>query len=72
MEQPKDLVMQVEGMTCQGCVRAVTRALQRLDPNAAVDVNLESGRVRVSTTATPEAVAQALDIAGYEARAVAA
>ncbi|MBY0297967.1 MAG: heavy-metal-associated domain-containing protein [Methylobacterium sp.] len=65
-----ELLMQVEGMTCQGCVQAVTRAVQRLDPNAAVAVDLDHGRVSVTTDAQALDVAQALARAGYEARAV--
>jgi copper chaperone len=71
MEEPrKDLLMQVEGMTCQGCVNSVTKAIQRLDPGAKVEVDLEHGRVHVVTTAQTLEVAQALDAAGYEATAM--
>jgi len=71
MEEPrKDLLMQVEGMTCQGCVNAVTKAIQRLDPAAKVDVDLEHDRVHVVTTAQALEVAQALNAAGYEAQAM--
>ena len=71
MEEPrKDLLMQVEGMTCQGCVNAVTKAIQRLDPAAKVDVDLEHGRVHVVTTAQTLEVAEALNAAGYEAQAM--
>ncbi|GJD51905.1 hypothetical protein OPKNFCMD_4664 [Methylobacterium crusticola] len=64
------LMMQVEGMTCQGCVAAVTRAIQRLDPAAEVAVDLAHGRVAVTTAAQALDVAQALGKAGYEARAM--
>jgi len=71
MEEPrKDLLLQVEGMTCQGCVNSVTRAIQRLDPGARVDVDLQHGRVHVATKAQGPDVAQALFRAGYEARAM--
>lgn len=71
MEEPrKDLLMRVEGMTCQGCVNSVTKAIQRLDPGARVDVDLEHGRVHVVTKAQSVEVAQALDAAGYEAHAM--
>ena len=71
MEEPnKDLLMQVEGMTCQGCVNAVTKAIQRLDPGAKVEVDLEHGRVHVVTKAQSIVVAEALSAAGYEARAM--
>lgn len=71
MEEPrKDLLMQVDGMTCQGCVNAVTRTIQRLDPAATVEVDLEHGRVHVMTKAQSVDVAQALTRAGYEATAM--
>lgn len=71
MEEPrKDLLMQVDGMTCQGCVNAVTRTVQKLDPSASVDVDLDHGRVRVRTVAQSVDVAQALTNAGYDAHAM--
>jgi Copper chaperone len=71
MDEPrKDLLMQVEGMTCEGCVNAVTKAIQRLDPGAQVEVDLAHGRVHIHTKAQSLEVAQALNAAGYEAEAM--
>jgi copper chaperone len=71
MEEPrKELLMQVDGMTCEGCVNAVTRTVKRLDPQADVEIDLAHGRARVVTTAQSLDVAQALTKAGYEARAM--
>ena len=71
MEEPrKELLMQVDGMTCDGCVNAVTRTIQRLDPSAEVDVDLEHGRVHVVTNAQALEVSEAINRAGYEARAM--
>jgi len=71
MEEPrKELLMQVDGMTCEGCVNAVKRTIQRLDPSAQVDVDLEHGRVHVMTNAQSVDVANAITKAGYEARAM--
>ncbi|HEV2605707.1 MAG TPA: heavy metal-associated domain-containing protein [Microvirga sp.] len=71
MEEPrKDLLMQVDGMTCEGCVSAVKRTVQRLDPTAEVDVDLAHGRVHLMTNAQAVDVANALTKAGYEARAM--
>jgi copper chaperone len=66
----KDLLMQVDGMTCQGCVDAVKRTVRRLDPGAEVEVDLEHGRARIATTAQSVDVAKAITDAGYEARAM--
>ena len=66
----RDLLMQVDGMTCQGCVQAVTRAIRAVDPAAEVGVDLEHGRVRIATRIESLEVARALTQAGYEARAM--
>jgi copper chaperone len=65
-----ELLMKVDGMTCQGCVAAVTTAIGRLDPEAQVRVDLEHGRVSIVTSAQALDVAAALDKAGYEAEAM--
>jgi copper chaperone len=71
MEEPrKDLLMQVDGMTCEGCASAVTKTIRRLDPSAEVDVDLDHGRVRISTVAQSLDVAQAITKAGYDAHAM--
>jgi copper chaperone len=70
IEPRKELLMQVDGMTCQGCVDAVTKTVRRLDPAAEVDVDLAHGRAHIVTTAQSLDVAQALTKAGYEARAM--
>lgn len=59
---------QVQGMTCDHCVRAVTSELQGLPGVQGVDVELASGAVRVTSVAPldPEAVRAAIDEAGYE------
>ena len=59
---------QVQGMTCDHCVRAVSSELQGLPGVQGVDVELASGAVRVTSVAPldPEAVRAAIDEAGYE------
>jgi len=42
---------QVSGMTCQGCVNAVTRAIQRRLPGVKVSVDLPKGVVTVDAVA---------------------
>lgn len=65
----RDLLMKVEGMTCQGCVDAVTRVVRRLDPAATVAVDLDRGLARIGTRVESLDVAAALTAAGYEAGA---
>lgn len=58
----------VEGMSCQHCVRAVTQAIEDLDPSAEVTVDLADGRVDVAAASQPrEAIRLAIQEAGYRA-----
>ena len=54
------LQLLVKGMSCQHCVKGVTLAIQALDPQAQVQVDLASGQVQVQTHLTREAVATAV------------
>lgn len=56
---------QVQGMTCNHCVRAVTDAVRRVDAGAKVDIDLASGTVRVEGDAPREHLAQAIRDEGY-------
>jgi copper chaperone len=58
-------VFKIGGMTCQGCVNAVTKALKRLDPAAAVSVDLTSGRVSVEGAIERAAAERAIETAGF-------
>ncbi|HEY8578544.1 MAG TPA: heavy metal-associated domain-containing protein [Beijerinckiaceae bacterium] len=69
MSDARDIRLDVKGMTCQGCVNAVTRIVKRKDPAADVKVDLASGRIDARTTAPAEDLAAALTAGGYEARA---
>ena len=60
---------QVQGMTCQHCVRAVEDAVQTLDAQAAVKVDLPAGRVEVQSAQPREALAAAITEAGYAVQA---
>lgn len=63
--------LRVEGMTCGHCVRAITTAVQKLEPTARVDIDLASGEVRIaSTSITVAAATQAIGDAGYAVVAV--
>lgn len=62
-----DLLLRVEGMTCDGCAKAVARAIRRLDPEADIAVDRDHGRVAVTTRAHGEGIMEALTEAGYTA-----
>lgn len=55
----------VHGMTCGHCAAAVTREVLQLAGVTGVEVDVEAGRVTVTGTATADAVAAAVDEAGY-------
>ncbi|KAA2235102.1 heavy-metal-associated domain-containing protein [Salinarimonas soli] len=65
-----DLLMEVKGMTCDGCANAVRRAVQRLDAGAEVEVDRAHERVSIRTSAQALEIADAINRAGYEARAM--
>jgi len=55
----------VENMTCGGCARSVTKAIQSVDPTAVVEAD-PSARSVVVTTASPRAAIEAaLTHAGF-------
>jgi len=56
---------QVEGMSCQHCVAAVTNAIRGQDATAQVKVDLATGRVAVESTQPVDSLKAAIDEAGY-------
>ncbi|MGA7816845.1 heavy-metal-associated domain-containing protein [Caballeronia sp.] len=56
---------EVEGMSCQHCVAAVTRSIHEIDAAAQVRVDLDSGTVVVESTESTNALKEAIDEAGY-------
>lgn len=57
----------VEKMTCGHCVRAITGALQRLDPHAQVSVDLSQGTVEAHGDFSPADAVTAMAAEGYPA-----
>lgn len=57
--------LQVEGMTCQHCAAAVTKAVRAVDGDARVQVELQSARVQVASRASVEQLVAAITDAGY-------
>lgn len=58
-------IFTVTGMTCGHCEKAVTRALQGVDPAAQVQIDRAQNRVQVASTHSREALAQAIAEEGY-------
>lgn len=59
--------LHVKDMTCNHCVRVVTGTVKSVDPQASVDVDLGTGRVRIESERPRTEHAAALARAGYPA-----
>jgi copper chaperone len=59
------LSLKVTGMTCGGCINAVTRAIQAQDPQAKVQADLATQIVDLETTLSVEQASQLLTDAGF-------
>ena len=55
----------VEDMSCGHCVGRVTKSVHALDKDAKVEVDLPTKKVTIDSTADLDAIAQAIDAAGY-------
>jgi len=58
--------LQVEGMTCNHCVAAVTRSVKEIDAGATVDVDLATHKVCVDSKANIDDIKSAVAEAGYD------
>lgn len=58
----------VDGMTCQGCARAVTNAIKEAVPGADVAIDLAGGRVTVAGPVEEARIRAAIEAAGFEYR----
>ncbi|MEA3273883.1 MAG: heavy metal-associated domain-containing protein [Pseudomonadota bacterium] len=60
--------LKITGMSCQHCVKAVTDALSNVSGvTRVVAVDLDSGRATVEGDVDPQALAEAVKEAGYQA-----
>ena len=55
----------VSGMTCGGCINAVTRAIQAQDPQAKVQADLATQVVSLETSLSLDLAAQLITDAGF-------
>jgi len=56
----------VEGMTCGHCEKAVTRAIQEVDPDALIQIERDNNLVIVDSLQAPEPIAKAIAEEGYK------
>jgi Cu+-exporting ATPase len=55
----------VEDMSCKHCVGRVTKAVQEIDQEAKVDIDLPTKKVKIDSQADLDRIARAIDAAGY-------
>jgi copper chaperone len=58
-------ILDVQGMTCGHCERAVTTAIRLLDPQAEISIDRSQNRVEVNSNQPREALAEAIREEGY-------
>ena len=63
------LTLTVTGMTCEHCVKAVSKAVRAVPGAEAVAVDLDHGRVTVQGTPDEAAVRAAITEEGYDVAA---
>ena len=61
-----DNTFQVTGMTCGHCEMAVKKAIARLDPEAKVKIDRNTGKVDVHSQKSREDIAHAIADEGYQ------
>lgn len=59
----------VEGMTCNHCVGAITKAVQDIDPKARVSADTSTGKVDIESQASRASLIKAVEEAGYPLKA---
>lgn len=55
----------IPNMTCGGCANSVTKALQSVDPQARIETDPPTRKVRVDSAVNESAFLAALSEAGY-------
>ena len=60
-----EYLLTVSGMSCGHCERAITQALQQLDPQAKVDIDRLRSSVRVDSSQPRDRLVQAITEEGY-------
>jgi len=59
------LNLKVSGMTCGGCINAITRAIQARDPAAIVQADLVTQMVSLQTSLSAAEAGQLITDAGF-------
>ena len=57
--------LKVPSMVCEGCVETVKEAITAHEPNAKVDINLDTKQVTVDTEASEASIKQVITAVGH-------
>jgi copper chaperone len=57
--------LNVSGMTCGHCEKAVDKAIHQVDPQAVVTIDRSAGKVRIESSQPRRPLAQAIVAQGY-------
>jgi len=57
--------LNVSGMTCGHCEKAVDKAIHQVDPQAVVTIDRSAGKVRIESSQPHQTLAQAIVAQGY-------
>jgi copper chaperone len=58
-------IFNVQGMTCEHCEKAVSRAIRQLDRTAVVEIDRAANKVEIDSNQAPEMLKQAIVDEGY-------
>ncbi|MCB1881685.1 MAG: cation transporter [Gammaproteobacteria bacterium] len=64
---PATIELEIQGMTCQHCVKRATKALESVPGVEGVEVTLEPGAASVSGSCGSSELIKAVESAGYKA-----
>ncbi|TGK11370.1 copper chaperone [Leptospira fletcheri] len=57
--------LKIEGMTCGHCVSAIKSAVQSLDRNAKIEIDLNTGSAKLESEIDDSSLAAAIEEEGY-------
>jgi len=67
----KRVTLKIDGMTCEGCVRSVTKVLENMGANE-IDVSLERGKAifTIKKERDPHEISKAVTALGYPSKVI--
>jgi copper chaperone len=60
------LKLKVPNIACDGCVETITEAIHTMEPDARVNVDVQTKTVTVESAASEETIKQSIVAAGYQ------